>query len=186
MFDLEGEIKAWRAELVRSGIKTGEVLDELEAHLREQIGRLRQSEATDAEKFRTAVSRLGDAKILKKEFVKARNRNVFGYRNNPLGLKILAFWFIIMGLNSLSCLRMLFHIAFVPQPLAFPPAPVIALLISFGLCLFYGLQLALGIGLLHRKNFCRTMGLGWTAMSLVLCAWDFVHSCFDSDRKSVV
>ena len=34
MFDLETQIKQWRAELGRAGIRDQEVVDELEAHLR--------------------------------------------------------------------------------------------------------------------------------------------------------
>jgi hypothetical protein len=70
MFDLESEIKAWRRELSRAGISL-EAIDELTAHLRDEMAVLTRSGMDSAEAFRTAISRAGDAKSLSREFHKS-------------------------------------------------------------------------------------------------------------------
>ena len=71
MFDLEAQIKEWRAELSRTGIAR-EVVDELEGHLRERVDRLKASGCPEPEVFQTAMQQLGDGKTLKKEFAKLK------------------------------------------------------------------------------------------------------------------
>jgi hypothetical protein len=70
MFDLETEIKAWRRELSRAGISP-EAIDELAAHLRDEMTALTRSGMDSAEAFRTAIARAGDAKSLSREFHKS-------------------------------------------------------------------------------------------------------------------
>lgn len=69
MFDLEKPIADWRRQMQSSGIRRPEVLDELEAHLREHVARL-QPDSCYAAAFQDAVQQLGDGKALKKEFAK--------------------------------------------------------------------------------------------------------------------
>ena len=51
MFDLESEIKQWRAELARTGLSSGEVVDELESHLREDFRRQVSAGETEERAF---------------------------------------------------------------------------------------------------------------------------------------
>jgi hypothetical protein len=90
MFDLEQQIKAWRRKLDAAGIKHPEVLEELENHLREQTALFVSSGWSEAEAFRGAVRQLGDFQTLKREFSKVNRHRFWGYRDNPLALKILA------------------------------------------------------------------------------------------------
>lgn len=69
-FNLEKQIAEWRQEMFRSGIRNPEVLDELEAHLRERVESLVASRSTRQTAFETAVSQLGSSAGLGREFRK--------------------------------------------------------------------------------------------------------------------
>ena len=71
MFNLEAQIKAWRAELTRTGLDNPQSLDELEGHLHEEVERQMRLGANAQQAFEAARGRLGDAKALKREFAKA-------------------------------------------------------------------------------------------------------------------
>ena len=73
MFNLEQFIAEWRAQMRAAGIKTPETLDELENHLREEIGRLVRAGTDEAHAFELAAHELGPAVALKREFMKAGN-----------------------------------------------------------------------------------------------------------------
>jgi hypothetical protein len=72
MFNLERAIANWRRRMAAGGIKAVEVLDELESHLRDEIERQMQTGSSEEEAYHQAVSRIGDVKLLKAEFAKAR------------------------------------------------------------------------------------------------------------------
>src|SRR5881628_1123875 len=71
MFSLEVAIAHWRQQLAGSGIKSAEVLDELESHLRDDVEQQLQSGLGAQEAFEAAAQRIGEAAALKKEFRKA-------------------------------------------------------------------------------------------------------------------
>ncbi|HWF20448.1 MAG TPA: Clp protease N-terminal domain-containing protein [Verrucomicrobiae bacterium] len=71
MFDLEKQIVEWRRQLAASGIKRREVLDELEAHLREDVAQQIQTGVDAQRAFEAAVRRMGEPRQLKTEFAKA-------------------------------------------------------------------------------------------------------------------
>ena len=71
MFDLDSAIAAWREQLVRGGIGSPEVLDELESHLREEIDRQVQAEFTPQQAFEAAVQRFGETNAVTKELKRA-------------------------------------------------------------------------------------------------------------------
>jgi len=71
MFDLEKAIAGWREQMLAAGIKTPELLEELESHLREESGCQMKSGLNEPEAFRTAVEKIGQARALKTEFKKA-------------------------------------------------------------------------------------------------------------------
>ena len=68
MFDLEKSIAEWRRQMLAAGIKTPVPLDELEAHLREEIERQMKSGLTAHEAFNISVALIGQARPLQKEF----------------------------------------------------------------------------------------------------------------------
>ena len=67
---LEQRIEQWRGYLRRrQAIHAGDV-DELEDHLRDQIGALREAGLDDDEAFLVAVKRMGDLDSLSREFAR--------------------------------------------------------------------------------------------------------------------
>ena len=68
MFNFDQAIAGWRQQMAHGGLSEGEVLDELESHLRDEFeSRLRTGlSAPDA--FQAAVQRVGEAHALKHEF----------------------------------------------------------------------------------------------------------------------
>jgi hypothetical protein len=72
MFDLEQSIAEWRKQMLAAGIKSPVPLEELEAHLREEIEGQIQSGVSEQQAFEIAVQRIGHAELLKKEFKKTK------------------------------------------------------------------------------------------------------------------
>ena len=70
MSDLEQRIAQWRAELAQSQSVGARDIDELDDHLREEIGRLKGTGLSEVEAFLVARHRLGDADGLAREFRK--------------------------------------------------------------------------------------------------------------------
>jgi Sec-independent protein secretion pathway component TatC len=92
MFELEQAIAEWRRQMVASGVKTSELLNELEAHLRDDLEHGIGSGLSAELAFSAAVQRLGRAAALRGEFAKeerARRRH-FIYRGLLFGIG--AFW----------------------------------------------------------------------------------------------
>jgi hypothetical protein len=70
MFDLEQAIVEWRGRMTAGGIKDLAVLDELEAHLLEEIQERTVAGESAMEAFKFAVVKVGTAKSLRTEFNK--------------------------------------------------------------------------------------------------------------------
>ena len=71
MFDLEQAIADWRRQMLAAGIKTPAPLEELEIHLREEIERQMKSGLNEQQVFNCATRQIGEAGVLKSEFIKA-------------------------------------------------------------------------------------------------------------------
>jgi hypothetical protein len=71
MFDLEQSIADWRRQMLAVGIQTPVPLEELESHLREEIGRLAQSGLDEQNAFKAAVQKMGPGQAIRNEFEKA-------------------------------------------------------------------------------------------------------------------
>ena len=71
---LEPAIAAWREQMLAAGIGSPVPLEELEAHLREEIDRQLQAGLSEPEAFHAAVQSLGPAVPLKTEFTKTTGR----------------------------------------------------------------------------------------------------------------
>jgi hypothetical protein len=70
MFNLEQAISEWRRQMQAAGVRNPDVADELESHLREDVGRQVQSGESEEQAFGAAVHRVGEASLLKQEFAK--------------------------------------------------------------------------------------------------------------------
>jgi hypothetical protein len=74
MFDLEKEISEWRGQMSRARLSPA-AIDELEAHLRDDIQQQIRSGVEIETAFDTAVRRVGQAGALRAEFAKADEAN---------------------------------------------------------------------------------------------------------------
>ena len=70
MPDLERKIAEWRRQMIAGKIKSPEVLDELESHLRDDVEAQARAGADALEAFAIAVQRLGQTAVLESEFEK--------------------------------------------------------------------------------------------------------------------
>ena len=70
MFDLDHAIASWRRQMQAAGIKSPEVLDELESHLRDDMEQQVCSGSSAPQAFENAVQRIGRAAVLECEFDK--------------------------------------------------------------------------------------------------------------------
>src|SRR5688572_19577885 len=70
MDDLELQIAEWRAYVAKAPALNGRDVDELDAHLRDQIAELDAVGLTADEAFLVAVKRMGDLDALSREFAR--------------------------------------------------------------------------------------------------------------------
>ena len=70
MFNMEQAISNWRARLAAAGVRTPEVLDELEGHLRDEVEQQLRLGLSPEYAFAIAVEQMGQANSLKHEFDK--------------------------------------------------------------------------------------------------------------------
>lgn len=72
MFDLEQAIIQWRRQMLAGGIKAPGQLDELEAHLRDDVSEFVRAGLDQRQAFDAAAARLGNARALSSEFHRAQ------------------------------------------------------------------------------------------------------------------
>lgn len=75
MFKLTQAITKWRNEMAAQGVRSRDILDELENHLREDVAAQIRAGTNPAEAFRLATQRIGQGVILKREFAKLHGSN---------------------------------------------------------------------------------------------------------------
>src|SRR6185437_8291777 len=96
MFNLERSIAEWRREMISAGIKSRDVLDELESHVREDVEQRMRAGATVDRAFREAVQRVGAAENLNREFAKVRRDPRLSHRAmRALCLVVATFVFVV-------------------------------------------------------------------------------------------
>ncbi|EDY18940.1 hypothetical protein CfE428DRAFT_3598 [Chthoniobacter flavus Ellin428] len=74
MFDLERAIAEWREQMRTGGLGKTTVLDELEAHLRDDVGAQNEAGVAVEEAFAASVARLGQVDALRSEYAKCELR----------------------------------------------------------------------------------------------------------------
>jgi len=70
MFDLEKAIADWRQQMMAAGVKNGDVLNELESHLRDEIEQQTRDGLAPQKAFEVATEHMGRGESLKREFAK--------------------------------------------------------------------------------------------------------------------
>jgi hypothetical protein len=107
MSDLEQQIAQWRAELARSQSVGARDIDELDDHLREEIGRLKGTGLSETETFLVARHRLGDTSTLATEFRKVNGDCRSLERASMMAIGIVAYLlggYAVAGLSASSVL----------------------------------------------------------------------------------
>jgi hypothetical protein len=93
MFDLDRQIECWREKLAQTEVYGQPDLDELEAHLREEVTALVGQGLSEQEAFAVACMRMGSAEDLNPEFAKVNGSAVFRRRLFWMGAGILGLGF---------------------------------------------------------------------------------------------
>jgi hypothetical protein len=162
MFNLNEAISKWRQQMVAAGIKSPEVLDELESHLRdgfeEQVG----SGTTPEEAFETAARRIGQAGALRAEFSKLEaTRPALSSRILRLIRFGLAPWMLLINVLTL--------VQFEISPLERTAALFVVLVISLYLASLSYWQRFLS-GIIQKPG----AGAAVKAVSLLAASWPLV------------
>jgi hypothetical protein len=89
MFDIDEAIKQWRRKMQSAGINSSESLDELEAHLRDEVARQTKAGLSAEKAFDAAVQQIGQAETVGAEFAKTSERKT--RRERKLKLLCLAY-----------------------------------------------------------------------------------------------
>ena len=98
MFDLEQAVAEWRKEMLAAGIKTPVPLEELESHLREEIGRQLKSGLNSQSALEIAIQAVGQADVLESEFKKNEPKRKSAILTAAtLGLGVA---FVVLGIFS--------------------------------------------------------------------------------------
>lgn len=95
MAEYEERIASWRHTLAQAGL-SGEVIEELETHLREELARLEQAGHGADEAFALAESRLGQPAALGAEFARAAPNRLFTWL--PVGVARIGLLLLCVGL----------------------------------------------------------------------------------------
>ena len=167
MSNLDQAISEWHRQMLAAGIKTPVPLEELEIHLREEIERRMKTGLNEREAFNAAIRQIGEGKNLKQEFSKTEKHRSQFFPDNPTSLKILAIWYVVMGLNSAAVMPYFFLRRFWVGDLVCDLFVVI-----------FSLQVLVGAGLLRRQNSWRIVALIWPAIVLLCFFFPqvFLHS----------
>jgi hypothetical protein len=94
MFNLEQSITEWRKQMLAAGIQTPVPLEELESHLREEVGAQIKLGLGERQAFEMAVKTIGRSTELKKEFKKASGASVWLERT-MIGIAAIFIGFIV-------------------------------------------------------------------------------------------
>src|SRR5271165_3590007 len=76
MFDLDKAVAEWRRQMRSAGVKHPDALNELESHLREEIGRQMARGKSGPRALEIAVHEIGRPDLLKNEFGKIERNYV--------------------------------------------------------------------------------------------------------------
>lgn len=99
MFDLEQSIKNWKRKLRKNrGYEDGDI-EELESHLRDRIDELVQEGTSEEEACLTAISEIGDVKVVANEFYKTSTTKAYLDSSSVISLGILSNFLKISSRN---------------------------------------------------------------------------------------
>jgi hypothetical protein len=173
MPDLEQQISNWRSQMLAAGIHSPVPLDELEAHLRDNLTKQMESGLPGEEAFKKAVSELGNARNLKVEFSKIEGFKRFFLWDNPWHLNLVAVFYLYWSSRAwyLFVLQPHFYVGFIHSRSFFAFEGQIAFLLK--LLLFFA-----ALGLLSRRNFWRRYAIFVTVLNCAIQVLSLIFWCF--------
>jgi hypothetical protein len=92
MVDLEQSFADWRWQMLAAGIRSPELVEELELHLREEVEQQMRFTGDALEAFAAAVARMGSPAELQREFHKS-------------SLWQAKFWRVLLGIGSFGLVQ---------------------------------------------------------------------------------
>jgi len=102
MFDLNEQINKWRNGLAQSQTLDKADIDELESHLREEIGQLTALQLSDEEAFLIAAHRLGSTESLAVEYEKINRGATFRHRLFWIATGVLGYFLVTYLADAIS------------------------------------------------------------------------------------
>jgi hypothetical protein len=87
LVELERSFADWRWQMLAAGLRTPELVEELELHLREEVEQQMRGGAEPTEAFAAAAARMGSPIVLQREFSKLSR---WGSR----------FWWLLLGIGG--------------------------------------------------------------------------------------
>lgn len=101
MFRLEEKISEWREQMLAAGIKSPQVLEEVEGHLLEEIEQCLKSGMDERRAFETVAAQIGQPAALKTEFKKIGGlAEMFGANMTERTNRVLGLLWLIYCLGS--------------------------------------------------------------------------------------
>lgn len=176
MFDLEQSIAEWRRQMLAAGIQTPVPLQELEIHLRENIEQQMQSGTNEQQAFAIAALQIGQADVLKTEFVKANGLlGLIGQDKQTRINRIFgALWLVCCSLGLLTMLRgfsaLFFSIFRNSEKLSLAPGFFIAVLLLY----IYARGIGGSIALLRGEDYGRRIIRMISFLGVIACIGQIV------------
>jgi len=102
MFNLKEAILKWRSELMQRESYSGSDVEELESHLRDEIGNLTLVSLSEEEAFLVATARLGDGDVLASEFAKVNVKAIWLRRFFWMAAGVFSFYMINLFAVAIS------------------------------------------------------------------------------------
>lgn len=102
MFDLEENLRNWRANFHSSETMRGSDIDELEHHVRDSIASLQSKGLSEQEAFAIATHRIGGSELLVGEFAKVNGRHMWSQRAFWMITGVLLFMVFQISIAALS------------------------------------------------------------------------------------
>jgi hypothetical protein len=102
MSDIEKRIEGWRTALSGSQSLGSADINELESHLRDEIGHLQETGLSDVEAFLVARHRMGDAPSIEMEFAKINALGRLGSRIRWMMVGVLLFLLVTYFSSTVS------------------------------------------------------------------------------------
>lgn len=116
MFNLGESINAWKCELNKKNILSQDDLEELEAHLMDEITLLKEKDLSEEEAFLVAKNRLGEDNLIQDEYEKVNHNRIWMHKLSTLFIGYISFQFIMTLIHFFGLLITILVFSKYPLP----------------------------------------------------------------------